>query len=521
MKITNGFKKALFLLSLSLFLSSIQAAPDQNQAPEVQRPSTSSQVFVDEDGTELDDDDFGEDIDNPEGLDYFNKMVYLDAIQKHFWNPKRKLQDNNINILHRDGDTHMIRTRYAMTTTIILDNDKIVKMIAGDTQGFEIKELGKEKWDLSNMITIRPKLIGIDTNITLIGESGTIYTFYVFSTHFTNRRNPALSVFVSKKRPIGKIAMTNLEEEEQYKKAYGEKRANSTGKVDSRRIPYAIIEEDDGEFITIGDTINKLHIDKSKIQRGYAQFPRSLRSWKTLGLVKKATRGAVAMMAIDIFNDNNFTYFKFDRETAASKFPTIFKVVDKYDNPVNVRVVGNYIIAEDLSDKWTLRMGDEYVCVQRIEKPLIITRYDEFAMQQYLKEQKLKQQENENYQKQEILDDLRQLDDKDLDDEELIRAYIQELKAQRAVEKKVQLANQANAQKRASKSNKKPSKKQQQEAKQAREQIKNNEAIIRELETQRNKQILQNVNQLFEDSENNQNKGESSNNQKNQENIKE
>lgn len=32
---------------------------------------------------------------------------------------------------------------------------------------------------------------------------------------------------------------------------------------------------------------------------------------------------------------------------------------------INSRVVGNYIIAEDVSKKWTLRSGKEYVCVRR------------------------------------------------------------------------------------------------------------------------------------------------------------
>ncbi|MDU9775131.1 TrbG/VirB9 family P-type conjugative transfer protein, partial [Helicobacter pylori] len=60
-----------------------------------------------------------------------------------------------------------------------------------------------------------------------------------------------------------------------------------------------------------------------------------------------------------------YTYFRYDRDQAFSKFPYTYKVVDGYDNPINSRVVGNYIIAEDVSKKWTLRSGKEYVCVRR------------------------------------------------------------------------------------------------------------------------------------------------------------
>ena len=143
--------------------------------------------FVDEDNSVFSDSDF--EVEQVANNEHNSKMMFLDSVQKHFWNPKRKPQDNTLNILHRDGDTHKIRTRYAMVTTIIFDDDKIAKVIFGDPNGFELTELGKDKWDLSNIITIKPKMIGIDTNLTIIGESGTIYTFYVFSTHFTNRRD--------------------------------------------------------------------------------------------------------------------------------------------------------------------------------------------------------------------------------------------------------------------------------------------------------------------------------------------
>ncbi|MCI7484351.1 MAG: TrbG/VirB9 family P-type conjugative transfer protein [Helicobacter sp.] len=315
--------------------------------------------FVDEDNSVFSDSDF--EVEQVANNEHNSKMMFLDSVQKHFWNPKRKPQDNTLNILHRDGDTHKIRTRYAMVTTIIFDDDKIAKVIFGDPNGFELTELGKDKWDLSNIITIKPKMIGIDTNLTIIGESGTIYTFYVFSTHFTNRRDPAFSVFVSKDRSIGKIAMTNLEDESKKAK-----------KDTYKKIEYDAIEEDDGEFISIGDRVNKLHIEKSKISRGYIQSPKTTRSWKQLWLKKNVSPQATRMMAIDIFNDNDYTYFKFDREDALSKFPVIFKVIDGYDNPVNIKIVGNYIIAEDLSDRWTLKMGEEWVCVDKTQKPFII-----------------------------------------------------------------------------------------------------------------------------------------------------
>ena len=301
-----------------------------------------------------------------------NKMMFLDAVQKKFWSPSRKPSDNTLNIKFVAGETHKIRTRANMTTTIILDGDKIASVIIGDSVGFEMKELGTSKYDLSNILTIKPKLIGIDTNLTIIGESGNIYSFYVFSTDHKNRRNPAFLVFVSEIRKIDKIKVENLEEkakkeqEKAFKKLIGNDSNSSDEKADnddtkhlsSFQLNDSIEEETDKEII-IGDKINKIKIKKNEIKRVYTQYPK-----KNRGVVSKA---AVKLQAKDIFHDKKWTYFKFDRELATSKFPAIFRVIDGYDNPMNSRIVGNYLIVETIADKWTMRIGNEWVCVRSEE----------------------------------------------------------------------------------------------------------------------------------------------------------
>ena len=301
-----------------------------------------------------------------------NKMMFLDAVQKKFWSPSRKPSDNTLNIKFVAGETHKIRTRANMTTTIILDGDKIASVIIGDSVGFEMKELGTSKYDLSNILTIKPKLIGIDTNLTIIGESGNIYSFYVFSTDHKNRRNPVFLVFVSEIRKIDKIKVENLEEkakkeqEKAFKKLIGNDSNSSDEKEDnddtkhlsSFQLNDSIEEETDKEII-IGDKINKIKIKKDEIKRVYMQFPKT--KW---GVESKAS---VKLKAKDIFHDKKWTYFKFDRELATSKFPAIFRVIDGYDNPMNSRVVGNYLIVETIADKWTMRIGNEWVCVRTKE----------------------------------------------------------------------------------------------------------------------------------------------------------
>lgn len=50
------------------------------------------------------------------------------------------------------------------------------------------------------------------------------------------------------------------------------------------------------------------------------------------------------------------------------KFFVIYKVVDGYDNLVNIRIVGDYIIVEDVLVKWILRLGKDYLCICFVKK---------------------------------------------------------------------------------------------------------------------------------------------------------
>ncbi len=127
------------------------------------------------------------------------QLMDLKALQSVYFSKNRKLQDNNFNVLYVAGNTNKIRLRYAMTTTFIFDNDPIIYVSLGDPSGFELTYPTNDHYDLSNMLVIKPLLIGVDTNLTVVGASGTIYTFYLFSTTYTSKFQSYFSVFVSNK----------------------------------------------------------------------------------------------------------------------------------------------------------------------------------------------------------------------------------------------------------------------------------------------------------------------------------
>ncbi|WP_024954364.1 TrbG/VirB9 family P-type conjugative transfer protein [Sulfurospirillum arcachonense] len=278
---------------------------------------------------------------------YIDPMINLENLQDSFiYKDKTKSSikengnsDNILNIKYKENKTYRIRTRNAMETLLILHNDKVAFALVGDPKGFQIKNLGLGKYDLSNMVKIKPLMIGVDTSLTIIGESGNIYSFYLFSTDHKNEDNPHLVVFVSEElEHIQKLQITNLEKEDFEK-------ARKAKKAQEQKLKENI--ENNPNFITVGEGIEKISIDKRYITRDFTQT------------------GAEELKAYDIFRDNKWTYFKYDKDDANKKFPVIFRVVDGYDNPVNTRVVGDYIMAETIADKFTLRIGDKYVCVRK------------------------------------------------------------------------------------------------------------------------------------------------------------
>lgn len=296
-----------------------------------------------------------DDLDFEENAPEENPMQNLNAIQDSFFRKDYKKSDNSVFINYQIGETYKIRLRYAMITTFVFD-EEISHFVLGDEIGFSAKILGEKKKKISNMLLIKPLKIGIDSNLTIVGKSGKIYTFYIFSTSYTNRKNPLITAYISSENFFGNLKQSTPQSNTSKSNNKPNKPKKKRTLDDFREINYQARIIDDGKFLKIGDEVNHLYIQKSKIKRGYTQKPKAFSS------------KAKAMQAIEIFNDDDFTYFKFNRSDALVKFPVVYKVVDGYDNPVNSKVVGDYLVAEDVSDKWTLRMGDEYVCIRKEEK---------------------------------------------------------------------------------------------------------------------------------------------------------
>jgi type IV secretory pathway VirB9-like protein len=89
-----------------------------------------------------------------------------------------------------------LRVREYMVSTVNLpDWEQITNIIIGDPIVFEAKRIK------SNIFAIRPSHAGADSNITVVGSSGRIYSFYVRSEGWNSDQVTDITVFVDSPRP--------------------------------------------------------------------------------------------------------------------------------------------------------------------------------------------------------------------------------------------------------------------------------------------------------------------------------
>lgn len=234
----------------------------------------------------------------------------LKAIQNQFFAKNYKGTENTITIDYVENTTYKIRTRIAMTSTMIFPQ-KIRNFILGDNVGFEVLEVPNSQ----NTLAIRPKLIGVDTSLAVFTEDGKLYSFYIFSTDFTSWKNPHLVVFVKDKRTI----------------------------IEKNKDPFF------DEYFYVEEGINKLRVKKKEVYKRYKVKAKRQNTW---------------LVPEEIFSDNNYTFFKYDKNRYP-QIPSIYVVVDRRDSPIETRVIGDFVIAETVADKFTIKIGEAYVCVER------------------------------------------------------------------------------------------------------------------------------------------------------------
>ncbi len=259
----------------------------------------------------------------------YRKNPDLNQIQYTF--NKSKI-DSNIKIFkYNRTHTYKINLREYMQCLIVLpENERIQDFALGDSAIFQFTPLIRKKGDKpKNIFQLSVNQYGCDTNLTVIGLSGNIYSFYLRANGVKNNVDPDMVVYIENKDPLPVLTGNS-------DKTCKECEADNPPSLQSNKKD---------------DYIRELtKINPSDINISYT-----------------TSKGNQDLKPLKIFDDGYFTYFQYGKKNLdkVENLPVIYKVVGGYDSPVNSRIERGFIIAESISEKWTLRSGEEYLCVRK------------------------------------------------------------------------------------------------------------------------------------------------------------
>lgn len=272
-----------------------------------------------------------------------SQTVKLNKVQAAF--DKAKPQDNTRIYPWKPNVTYKIKLREFMQSVVILPtNEKITGYVLGDTINFAVKVLPA---NLQRFIVFG-RDPGADTNLTVFGDSGRIYSFYLRIDSVESAFVPDLLVYV-------------MDDSMTYDQAQGgltELALSTPAKEPGKEAA----QKPEAEKPCLECQIEEY--PAQQFQRDYLrELPQT--SGKNANKEYIMSKGSRDLAPLAIFDDGFFTYFKFgDGSLDAIKVPVIYQVIDGYDSLLNTRVEGGYIVAETTNDKFTIRRGDKFLCIR-------------------------------------------------------------------------------------------------------------------------------------------------------------
>ena len=231
-----------------------------------------------------------------------------------------------------------LRLREFMTTTVVLPSwEGIEEILVGDASTFEAVQKG------NHILLLRCReFVGADSNISVIGKSGLVYTFYVRSEGYNSENLPDLRVHV---HVPGDIPMSfSLESENR--------------------------EKEKGSVSTMARNPARSSEERMKETASNLEYPSTLSPKLSRLNFKWSMAGDSDIAPRQVFSDGIRTWFNFDNGTGKlleqQDLPVIARVIDGVDTPINTRIEGSLVIAET-EGVFTLRSGEKAVCVYPTE----------------------------------------------------------------------------------------------------------------------------------------------------------
>lgn len=227
---------------------------------------------------------------------------------------------------------YKIRVREFMTTTIVLPEwESIAKAVLGDAYGFKAEQTQP------HILVVRSALAGADTTLTVIGESGRVYPFYIRAEGYNSQNVPDVAVYVKADRSADPPHPTDAGVAKTGKFKKGKAVAKEASTVEARN--RGGVEDP--------DWLRAIPFDPSKLRFDFTMT------------------GDKSIAPDRIFTDGIFTYFDYASDWDESDLPVVYRVVDGVDTPVNTRSKGKMLIAES-AGAFTLRNGQRVICVRPV-----------------------------------------------------------------------------------------------------------------------------------------------------------
>jgi len=233
-----------------------------------------------------------------------------------------------------------IRIREFMVTMIVLpDWERVSDVWIGESQYMQAR-LARP-----NVVAFRSGASGIDTNLTVVGETGNIYTFYVRAESYNTKRLTDLNVFVTAPSPAGNSGW--------FHGGF-----NATAQA----MPVQ------NNFTMPAPMSAPQAAPSAPTHFGRPDF--STGEWSFVHKMFEVKDGDRQIAPELVYSDQRgWTYFDFRDKASQIDMPIVYRIVDGVETRVNVRSGGDrgeILIAEANGD-FVLRNGDKTVCIIRIK----------------------------------------------------------------------------------------------------------------------------------------------------------
>ena len=262
-------------------------------------------------------------------------------------------QPGVLRVAWRPDRVIQVRTRDFMVTLIHLSPWETVRdFYLGDETTFEVGfHAGRP-----NVLRLRQKHPGADSNLAVITESGRLVSFYIRSEGWNSHDVSDLAVLVETPPPPGIPASAG-------RGALPADAAAAVAAAVAAQAAPAVAAQALAVSTDTAAPIPAKPAGEDYLRR--IDFDLASLRWTDFE-IEVPTADDAAIAPERVFHDGLFTFFDFGQRADSMERPVVHLVVDGIDSPVNTRTGGRHgsiLIAEAVGD-FTLRAGPRVVCVR-------------------------------------------------------------------------------------------------------------------------------------------------------------